>query len=101
MLETPTASGLTYMRFKGEASRLTQTTIILSFDIQAVIPALTNAVANVTKKVEVLESFLVNLFIGEFIHIVKRSVGVNKPAHLLVQTAFRVMSRRELWSNRF
>ena len=51
MLETPTASGLTYMRFKGEASRLTQTTMILSFDIQAVIPALTNAVANVTKKV--------------------------------------------------
>jgi tRNA G26 N,N-dimethylase Trm1 len=92
VLEAPTATVLTYMRLKGKASHLAQTAVIPSFDIQPIVSVLANAAANVAEKIEVLKSFLADLFIGEFIQIVKRGTRADKCKHLLVQTAFRYIA---------
>ena len=92
MLEAPTATVLTYMRLKGKASHLAQTAVIPSFDIQPIVSVLANAATNVAEKIEVLKSFLADLFIGEFIQIVKRGTRADKCKHLLVQTAFRYIA---------
>ena len=84
------------MRLKREASYLAQAAMIPSFDIQPVGSVLANAVANVTEKIEVLKSCLADLFIGEFMQVLKRGIGTNKRAHLPMQTAFRLMPGHEL-----
>ena len=100
VLETPAATVLAYVRFKGEACYLAEMAMIPSLDILPIVSMLADAVANVTSKVEVFKSFLTDLRIGELIQIVERSIGANERTHLLMQTAFRLISGHELRSGR-
>jgi hypothetical protein len=101
VLETPAATALAYVRYKSEACYLAKATMIPSFDILPVVSVLADAVANVTEKVEVFESFLADLRIGELIQIVERSIRANERTHLLMQTTFRLISGHELGGGRY
>ena len=101
MLEAPAVTVLAYVRFEGKARYLAETAMIPSFDILPVVSTLADAVANVTEKVKVLKSFLTDLRIGKLIQIVEGSIGANERTHLLMQTAFRLVSGHELRGGRF